>query len=155
MEPHVLFWEGLVPDLSDVSPARTIGEADVLAFAALSGDWNPIHTDAVFAAEHGIGGERIVHGLLVVAIASGLFTRSTLGSAIQAQVMALLDLQWRFVAPVRIGDTLHVAIQVTDRQETSKPDRGIVNLARRVINQSGVVVQEGTTTLMVRRKDAS
>ena len=66
--------------------------------------------------------------------------------------LAFLGLRWRFKGPIKIGDTIKVRIKVTDRRETSKPDRGIVVLDRAVINQRGEVVQEGETDIMVERR---
>jgi 3-hydroxybutyryl-CoA dehydratase len=78
-----IFFEDLHEGLEDVTPGRTITAADVSAFAGLSGDYNQIHTDAVFAAEHGLGGELLAHGMLGTAISSGLYARCALGIAMQ------------------------------------------------------------------------
>jgi len=147
-----LFWEDLTEGLTTESPGRTITEADVVTFAGLSGDYNAIHTDAVFAAEHGLGGERLVHGLLGLSVGSGLFTRSEIGICLQAQLIAMLSLEWKFAGPLRIGDTVHVRAEVTGRRETSKPERGITLIRRSLVNQNDEVVQDGTMTMMIRRK---
>jgi acyl dehydratase len=129
------------------SPGRTVTEADIVIFAGLSGDYNVLHTDAEFMKQS-IFGERIAHGLLGLAIQSGLLTRATAPYA----TLAFVGLRWKFKGPVKIGDTIRVRIRVTDRRETSKPDRGIVVLQRSVINQRGEVVQEGETDIMVERR---
>ena len=129
------------------SPGRTVTEADIVIFAGLSGDYNVLHTDAEFMKES-IFGERIAHGLLGLAIQSGLLTRGMQAYA----TLAFVGLRWKFKGPIKIGDTIRVRAKVTDKKETSKPDRGIVTLERQVVNQRGEVVQEGETDLMVERK---
>ena len=131
-----------------VSPGRTVTEADIVAFAGLSGDYNVLHTDAEYMRTS-IFGERIAHGLLGLAIQSGLGTRAL---PRPFATLAFLGLRWRFKAPIKIGDTIKVRIKVTDKRETSKPDRGIVVLQRTVVNQRGEVVQEGETDTMVERR---
>jgi acyl dehydratase len=66
--------------------------------------------------------------------------------------IAFIGLRWRFKGPIKIGDTIKVRIKVTDKRETSKPDRGIVVLQRSVANQRGEIVQEGDTDIMVERR---
>ena len=129
------------------SPGRTVTEADIVIFAGLSGDYNVLHTDAEFMKES-IFGERIAHGLLGLAIQSGLLTRGMQAYA----TLAFVGLRWKFKGPIKIGDTIRVRAKVTGKKETSKPDRGIVTLERQVVNQRGEVVQEGETDLMVERK---
>jgi acyl dehydratase len=131
-----------------VSPGRTVTEADIVAFAGLSGDYNVLHTDAEFMRTS-IFGERIAHGLLGLSIASGLGTRAMTRPF---ATLAFLGLRWRSKGPIKIGDTIKVRIKVTDKRETSKPDRGIVTLDRAVTNQRGEVVQEGETDIMVERR---
>lgn len=130
-----------------LSPGRTVTEADIVIFAGLSGDYNVLHTDAEFM-KSSIFGERIAHGLLGLAIQSGLLTRAMRPYA----TLAFLGLRWKFKGPIKIGDTIKVRARVISKKETSKPDRGIVTLERQVINQKGEVVQEGETDLTVARR---
>jgi acyl dehydratase len=130
-----------------LSPGRTVTEADIVIFAGLSGDYNVLHTDAEFM-KSSIFGERIAHGLLGLAIQSGLLTRAMRPYA----TLAFLGLRWKFKGPIKIGDTIKVRARAISKKETSKPDRGIVTLERQVINQKGEVVQEGETDLMVARR---
>ena len=131
-----------------VSPGRTVTEADIVAFAGLSGDYNILHTDAEYMRTS-IFGERIAHGLLGLALQSGLGTRAM---ARPFATLAFLGLRWRFKAPIKIGDTIKVHLEVTGKRETSKPDRGIVVIQRSVLNQRGEVVQEGDTDIMIERR---
>jgi len=128
------------------SPGRTVTEADIVVFAGLSGDYNVPHTDAEFM-KHSIFGERIAHGLLGLSIQSGLLTRGMRPYA----TIAFIGLRWKFKGPIKIGDTIRVHARVIDKKETSKLDRGVITLARQVLNQRGEVVQEGETDLMVAR----
>jgi acyl dehydratase len=142
------FFEDIQVGDEYASPGRTVTEADIVAFAGLSGDYNVLHTDAEFM-KTSIFGERIAHGLLGLAIASGLGTRAI---ARPFATLAFLGLRWRFKGPIKIGDTIKVSLKVTAKRETSKPDRGIVTLQRRVLNQRGELVQEGDTELMIERR---
>lgn len=128
--------------------ARTVTETDIVNFAGFSWDTNPLHTDAEFA-EKTIFGERIAHGMLGLVISTGL--SQSLG-ILDDTIVAFLELNWKFLAPVKIGDTLHVEQTVIEKRETKKPDRGIIKLEARLINQRGQKVQEGTRTIMVKRK---
>jgi acyl dehydratase len=130
------------------SPGRTVTETDIVLFAGLSGDYNIIHTDAEFM-KTSMFGERIAHGLLGLAIQSGLLTRAMLPYA----TIAFGALRWKFKAPIKIGDTIRVRARVTSKKET-RPDRGVVVLDRTVLNQRGEVVQEGETELIVERRSA-
>jgi acyl dehydratase len=142
------FFEDIEVGHEYLSPGRTVTEADIVAFAGLSGDYNVLHTDAEFMRTS-IFGERIAHGLLGLAIQSGLGTRAM---PQPFATIAFLGLRWRFKGPIKIGDTIKVRVRVTDKRETSKPDRGIVVLQRTVVNQRGEVVQEGDTDIMVERR---
>ena len=128
--------------------ARTITEADIVAFAGLSGDFNPLHTDEEYARKTPFG-KRVAHGLLGLAVQSGL--TQALGLT-EGTLVAFLGLTWSFKAPIFIGDTIRVVQTVESVRETRNPERGIVVFTCQVLNQRGETVQEGTKTLMVRRR---
>jgi acyl dehydratase len=129
-------------------PARTVTEADVTAFAALSGDTNPVHTDAVFAADSPFG-EPIAHGLLGLAAAGGFLSRI---GVVDGTAVALLGVRWDFRGPIRFGDTVAAAVTVKSKREVSDPGRGIVVFDFRLTNQRDELVQEGEHVFMVKRR---
>ena len=147
MTPPRRYWDEIEVGEEYESPGRTVTEADIVLFAGLSGDYNVLHTDAEFMKQS-IFGERIAHGLLGLAIQAGLFTRATQPFA----TLAFVGLRWKFKGPIKIGDTIRVRARVLTKTETSKPDRGLVTLERKVLNQRGEVVQEGETDLLVERR---
>lgn len=127
---------------------RTVTEADVTAFAGLSGDFNPLHTDEVFAQSTPFGG-RIAHGMLVVAISTGQVNQA---GWFAGTTIALLEMTTKFVGVVKPGDTVRTVLEVTDLKETRRPDRGIVTLAARIENQRGEVVVDGQHVVMMSRR---
>ena len=133
------------------SAARTITEADIVSFAALSGDWNAIHVDAEFA-KGSMFGERIAHGLLGLSIASGLAVR--LGF-IEDTVIAFMGLDWKFRAPIKIGDTIHMLAQIAEKKPMPRLGGGLVTLNVEVLNQRGETTQKGTWSMLMKLKPAA
>ena len=129
--------------------ARTVTEADLVLFAGLSGDFNPLHSDAVFA-EASIYGERIAQGVLTLALTTGLRQRTGL---FDGTLMGLLEVRsWRFLKPVVIGDTIRAVNEVIELRETSRPDRGVMTQRVDVLNQRGETVQQGELVALLRRR---
>jgi acyl dehydratase len=133
------------------SPTRTITEADVTAFAMLSGDWDEIHTSEDFARKESAYKTRIAHGMLGLAIVEGLKKR--IPAFADTRYIASLEWNWKFTGPILIGDTVHVKIRINNMRESkSKAERGIIWEGGQVINQKGEVVQEGEHSLMIWRR---
>lgn len=128
------------------SQARTITESDVVAFAGLSGDFNPLHTDAEFCKQTPFGG-RIAHGMLIQSIATGMANWT---GVFEGTTIALLEQVIRYKEPVRFGDTIHLELKVEEKKPSSKLDRGVVIFLAQVINQDGKVVQDGQWTLLMK-----
>lgn len=127
-----------------VSRGRTITEADLVNFAAFSGDWFPLHADRSYAEKTHYG-QRIAHGLLVLSAASGLFEFGT------DAVVAFYGMEKvRFTNPTFIGDTIHVELEITDLRETGE-DRGVVTAEQRVAKQTGEHAAIATLRLVVSR----
>lgn len=152
MPEDILYFEDLEVGRRIISPTRTITETDIVNFAGLSGDYNPLHIDAEYA-KNTIFGERVAHGLLGLAIGSGLFTRTEFNGRLSKAIIALLGINsWKFKGPIRIGDTVHMEVEITAKHDTAKPDRGVVVTVRKLVNQRGEVVQEGEVPLMIKRR---
>jgi acyl dehydratase len=144
-----LYYEDVEIGFRFETPARTVTEADFASFAEISGDFNPLHSDAVFAAGT-IYGERIAQGALVLSFATGLRQRVGL---FDGTLMGLLEIRrWRFLKPVRIGDTIRVVSEVIELRPTSKPDRGVMVQRVEVMNQAGDVVNEGELVALLKRR---
>lgn len=134
-----------------LTAGRTITEADIVNFAGISGDFAPIHLDEEYSRAS-FYGRRVAHGLLVLAIASGL--RVQLG-LYEETIIAFLGIdQWEFVAPVFIGDTIHARLTTVGARRTSKPGRGILSQRVEVFNQRSELVQRGSTAVMIRARDS-
>lgn len=144
-----LYFEDFYVGQKFKSPARTVTETDIVMFAGLSGDYNPLHTDNEFC-KNTIFGEKIAHGLLGLSILTGLSTRLGIfdGTAI-----AFLGIEnWKFLKPILTNDTIHFEMEVIEVRETSKSDRGIIFRKFELKNQKDEVVQSGILPIMVLRK---
>jgi acyl dehydratase len=131
-----------------VTMGRTVTETDIVNFAALSGDWNPIHVDAEYA-KAGMFGERIAHGLLGLSIASGLAIR--LGF-LEETVIAFMGLDWKFRGVIKIGDTIKVRAEIAEKKPMPRLGGGLVTFNVEVINQRNETCQKGTWTMLVKTK---
>jgi acyl dehydratase len=144
-----LHFEDFFVGQSWVTPARTITEADLVNFAGLTGDYNPLHTDEEFARATQFGG-RIFHGPGVFSVAIGLESRLGIKDG---TALAFLGMTWNLRGPVRIGDTIRAEQRVAEvRPSTSKPDRGVVTFDVVVKNQHGEVCHDGQWVVMFRRQ---
>jgi 3-hydroxybutyryl-CoA dehydratase len=124
---------------------RTVTEADVVGFAALTGDWHPQHTDAVWAKESAFG-ERIAHGLFVISLAGGLVPFDP------DRVVALRRVgDVVFKRPVKLGDTLHVNGKVLETSRVNE-EAGLVAFAWSVVNQDDRVVCRARVEVLWRRE---
>ena len=142
--PYLTFDE-LAPGDEWESPARTVTESDVVAFAGLSGDFNPIHVDHESAKANAFG-RPVAHGLLGLSIASGLASHSP-----RVDTLAFLEIvEWKFLQPIAFGDTIRVLTTVESVQPRARGRRAVVTWNRRLVNQEGVTVQEGRTRTLVR-----
>ena len=117
--------------------SRTFTEADVMAFAAVSGDFNPVHVDADAAAASPFG-ERIVHGMLTASLLSALLAREVPGAIYLSQTL-------NFLRPVKLGDTVlaHAVISEID------PVKRRLTLTTTVRNARGKNVLEGVALVQV------
>ncbi len=140
-----LYFEQFEEGMALETQGRTITEADIVSFAGLSGDFNPMHTDASYAAGTQFG-QRVAHGLLGLSVASGLSYQ--LGF-LDGTVLAFTALEWKFRAPIVIGDTIRVRVKVTKTREMKAAGGGFVSFDVQVVNQDDTVTQKGEWTILV------
>jgi len=147
-EPQGMYLEDYEIGKEYVTAARTITEADVVNFAGLSGDFNPIHMDEE-SAKQGIFGTRIAHGALGYIISTGLV--NGMGIA-EGTTIAFLECTLKYPAPLKIGDTVRAIVIPTDIHHSSKPGKGILTQEVKLVNQDDIVVMESTQKLMLKSR---
>ncbi len=124
--------------------AKTITESDIHSFSALSGDFNPIHVDAVYAENSSLGkktGGRIAQGMLSASLFSTL-----VGMYIPGKGALYVSQTCNFKLPVKIGDTLRAECEVVEKRE-----KGRIVMHTRCLNQHGKVVVEGEAIAIAAR----
>ena len=145
------YFEDLTVGRQFVTQRRTVTEADVVAFAGLSGDFNALHVDETFAAD-GPFGRRVAHGLLVLSMATGLRQQSGVFLGV---VRAFAEVRsWAFRRPVFIGDTITVVTTIVSARATSKPGQGVVEQRVDVVNQHHDIVQSGIFVTIIASRPA-
>ena len=144
-----LYWEEWEINAEFKSSARTVTEADIVMFAGLSGDYNPLHIDEEFCKKTQFG-TRIAHGPLVYAIAAGLLFQLHLYDDTLIAFLGFDSL--KFTKPVKAGDTIHARIKVLEKRETSNPERGVMKRQLQVFNQRGEMVQDAIQAFLLKRK---
>lgn len=142
------FFEDYTVGESMTTRGRTITEADIVQFGALTGDFNPMHFDADYMQGHLLG-KRVAHGMLTLSYAVGQAYQ--LGF-LERTVLAFRAIEMKFSEPVFIGDTLHVTLSVLETKEASRLGGGLVTFEARIINQAGKAVQKGTWTVLIANK---
>ena len=143
-----LYWEEWKIGAEFVTSARTITETDIINFAGISGDYNPLHIDEEYCRTTQFG-TRIAHGPLVYSIATGLIFQLHLYDDTLIAFLGFDSL--KFTKPVKIGDTIHARVEVIEKRETSKSDRGIMKRLFQVLNQNNELVQEGVQAFLLKR----
>ncbi|HEV8614412.1 MAG TPA: MaoC/PaaZ C-terminal domain-containing protein [Methylomirabilota bacterium] len=131
--------------------ARTVSETDIVNFVNLCGFTEPLFMDMEYVKKASVFGRRAAPGALTFSLSEGLIMQTGL---IHGTGMAYLGGDLKIVAPVLEGDTIHVEIEVVDKRETKKTDRGIVTYRHRVLNQRDEVVLEARVQRMIRRAAA-
>ena len=144
-----LYFEDFSVGYKLVTEKRTIMEDDIMSFAALSGDNNRIHTDPEFSKTT-VFGRQVAHGLLGLAIASGLAWRTGI---LDGTVIAFREVnEWKFVKPVFIGDTIYVALEVKETKALPRIGGGSVTILLEVKNQNEEVSHRGLWTVLMMSK---
>ena len=129
-----------------ITGGRTVTEADVVNFAGISGDYNPLHTDQTFAETTPFK-RRIAHGMLAASISTGL--AQTLG-IFEGTTIALMSQTFVYKAPVFFGDTLRLRLTVETVKPSSKGGKGVVTFTSDILNQDDTVAVTGNWIVMMR-----
>ena len=138
-----LYFEQVEVGQQWISPARTVTETDVVNFACLTGDFDPLHVDHETARGSAFG-KPIAHGLLGLSLVAGLSIACPRMST--AAFVAIRD--WKFLKPIFFGDTVHVVCEVIEKNPSGRR-RGQIIWKRQLVNQHGEVVQEGILETLV------
>jgi acyl dehydratase len=142
---RALYFDEVQVGASCISPSYEVTEARVMAYAELTGDFTPVHTDEAYAKTTPFG-TRVAHGLFGLSIADGLKTTSDL----LFQPGMSLGWEWSFAAPIFLGDSVRVKFHVASKRESkSRPGWGILVLPSELINQRDEVVQKGEHRVMI------
>jgi acyl dehydratase len=133
------------------SVGRTITETDLVMHSAFTGDWTELHSNAHYA-EEGHFGERVAHGPMTFVLATGFVYRC---GFLERTVLAFLGMNYMNIpAPVRVGDTVSMDMEVVETKElSSRDDAGLVVIDSTVTNQDDETVFEGDMKFMVKRRD--
>jgi acyl dehydratase len=130
---------------------RTVSDFEILQFVTLTGFTEPLFMDMEYVRRESVFGTRVAPGVLTFALAEGLTLQTGI---LHGTGLALLSYDVRVLAPVLAGDTISVEIEVVDRRETKKADRGVVTFRHRIANQRGELVMEATIVRMIKRQAA-
>jgi acyl dehydratase len=147
---HGLFYEDFMVGQRFQSGTRTITEEDLRRFTELTGDASAVHVDGDYARSIGFGAP-VVHGPFGIAVVFGLLFQERI---VDATAVAMLDLDWRFVAPILVGDELRFEMTVTRCRRSRRRQTGVINRHFRLLKQADVVVQEGTSAFLVQARGA-
>jgi acyl dehydratase len=148
--PLGLFFEDYEVGQKMITRGRTITEADIVQFGALTGDFNPMHFDDDYMKDHMLG-KRVAHGMLTISYAVGQAYQ--LGFMEQT-VLSFRSVEMKFSIPVFVGDTVHVEMAVAELKAASRLGGGIVTMDVRIVNQEDKAVQKGQWTVLVASKSA-
>jgi 3-hydroxybutyryl-CoA dehydratase len=151
VRPRGMYFDEFQAGQRILTPGRTVTEADIVSFAGLSGDYNQIHVDAAYSAQAPFG-QRVAHGLLVMAIASGLAMQT---GVMEGTVLAFREInEWKFIKPVFIGDTVHVQLEVKETKDLRRIGGGSVTIEVSVLNQKDDTVMKGVWTVLIASRPA-
>jgi acyl dehydratase len=150
-EPVDLYYEDIVVGTELVTATHEITTANIRAFADVTRDHHPLHTDEEFCRNTPFG-RPIAHGLFGVSLMEGLKSELKLYDH-----TSLASLGWdkvRFRAPIFAGDSVHVRMRFLDKRESRSGERGVVVEAIELVNQKGEVVTEAEHTTLLRKREA-
>ena len=147
--PQGLYFEDFTEGKKLYTSRRTVTETDLVTFTTLCGFFEPLFMDLAYVESETPYKKRIAPGALTFSISEGL---AILSGILYKTGMAFLGVEMEVLKPVFIGDTLTVEIEVINKRETKKTDRGIVTYLHRVMNQNSEQVMEYKIKRMIKRK---
>ena len=146
-----LYFEEFSVGQKVITEKRTVTEDDIMTFARVSGDDNRIHTDPEFSKTT-IFGKQIAHGLLGLAIASGLAWQTGI---LDGTVIAFREVnEWKFIKPVFIGDTIYTELETIETKALPRIGGGSVTITLEVKNQNDELCHRGKWTVLMMSKPA-
>ncbi|MBM6591354.1 MaoC/PaaZ C-terminal domain-containing protein [Brevibacterium sp. RIT 803] len=147
---HSLYFEDM--DVGQIyrSSSRTLSETDLTLFSMVSGDWNQVHSDAEYMEA---GGGRLLHGVLGIAVITGLMDRAGWFTS-SAIAMTGID-DWTFKRPLYIGDTVTMEMEILGKRLVSAEDKGFLDRQFTLYNQHGEIAQQGRCGFLIKRRDES
>ena len=144
-----LYFNQIEIGMEITTQGRTITESDIVGFAGLSGDYNQIHTDKIYASQADFG-KRVAHGLLITSIISGLAVQT---GFMEETVIAFREIsQWKYSYPIFIGDTVHAIITVMSKKDMTRLNGGAVDFNIKVYNQENKIVQSGNWIILIKKQ---
>ena len=146
--PRGLYFEEFEVGATLRTRGRTITESDLVQFAALTGDYNPMHTDTEYSKDSFMR-QRVAHGMLTLSYAIGQAYQLGI---LDRTVMGFRGVEMKFSSPVYIGDTIHAELKVTETKAARRLGGGTVILDTRIVKQDGSIVQKGSMSLLMMSK---
>lgn len=143
--PRGFYFEEFEVGMKMTTRARTITEADLVNFAGVTGDYNSLHTDRVYA-ETSFMGQRVAHGMLGLSFVIGLAVQLGI---LEKTILGFRNLEMTFSAPITIGDTIHGELEVVEKKLMARIGGGLVTVSLRVRNQDGKTTQKGSLGLLM------
>jgi acyl dehydratase len=146
-----LYFDDFTEGRQFFSASRTVTESDVMTFAGVSGDFNPLHTDETFAEKTPMK-TRIAHGMLTMAIATGLANQMGI---FEGTTIALMQQTINYKGMVRFGDTVRLIMTVKNAKPSRNPKRGVVTYDVQIVNQKDEPVIDSEWVLMMARHEGA
>lgn len=146
------YWDEFTVGEKIVTQGITVTEAHVVKWAGLTMDFYPIHVDKEYAAK-AVFGERLVHGPLTFALAVGLMAQTNYAKDSVIAWLGVGDL--RALAPVKIGDTIHLEAEIVELRETKKPEQGYCRMRYDIFNQRGEMVMTFDMKFLMHKRVAN
>lgn len=156
---QVMYFEDFALGHTHVSKPRLVTPADLELFTRLSGDDNPMHTATAHAlgddATGDLDGRLFERPVLQGAFGVAVFTGFVRQLGLDGQALALLDTNWKYLAPIFVNDTITCDITITRKRASSTAGRGVIHRHVVLRNQDNMVVQQGTSAFLVRSHGAA